>query len=315
LCTYQMNDAQFRSLDLNLFKVLLALLERRSVTAAATALSLTPSAVSHALGRLRAALGDPLFERRGGGLTPTPYAIEVGRRAAPAIENLRGATEPLIFEPRGSERQFVIAGGSYSAAVLLPRLIDRLRQTAPRVRIRFLPIAGDVVDAVERGRVDVAFGAEPLGAARVEWLPLLQDEMVWAARLGHPFVRAPLTMAMLLRARHVVLERLRPIFSDEYEEARFLLDETRDLRTAQTRDVEEARVVASVSDLAHAFAAALGSDAVTLTLRRYAEAIAPGGAQLLAPPHRTPPITLGAIFVTARDAGVNWLLQEAQTSL
>lgn len=307
-----MNDVQFRSLDLNLFKVLLALLERRSVSAAAVELALTPSAVSHALGRLRLALGDPLFERRGGGLTPTPYALEVGRRAAPAVENLRGATEPMTFDPKRSERRFALTGGSYSAAVLLPRLLDRLRQTAPRVRIRFIPIEADFIDAVERGRVDIAFGAEPQPPMRVEWLPLFEDEMVWAARRDHPFVRAPLTMAMLLRADHVVLERLRPIFGEDYQEARQFLDEAEELRSAQDLMLEPGRKAATVSDLAHAFAIACGSDAVTLTLRRYAQAAAPGVTQLLTPPHRTPKITMGAMFVSARDAGVNWLLQELQ---
>lgn len=307
-----MNDVQFRALDLNLFKVLLALLERRSVTAAADELSLTPSAVSHALGRLRIALGDPLFERRGGGLTPTPYALEVGRRAAPAMQNLRGAAEPLTFDPKGSERQFVLSGGSYSAAVLLPRLLDRLRQTAPRVRIRFTPFGPDFLEAVERGRVDIAFGAEPEQKARVEWLPLFEDDMVWVARRDHPFVRAPLTMAMLMRARHVVLERLRPIFSEEYEEARQFLNEADEIRSAQDIALEGGRTAAIVSDLAHAVAIVMGSDAVTLTLRRYAEATAPGLMQLLAPPHRTPKITMGALFVSGRDAGVNWLLQEVQ---
>lgn len=307
-----MNDVQFRSLDLNLFKVLLALLERRSVSAAAVELALTPSAVSHALGRLRVALGDPLFERRGGGLTPTPYALEVGRRAAPAIESLRTATEPLTFDPQGSERQFVLSGGSYSAAVLLPPLLDRLRQTAPRVRIRFTPIETDFIDAVARSRVDIALGAQPPPPARVEWLPLFDDEMVWAARRDHPFVHAPLTMAMLLRARHVVLERLRPIFGDDYQEARHFVDEADELRSAQDLALEPGRKAATVSDLAHAFAAVCGSDAVTLTLRRYAEAAAPDATQLLTPPHRTPKITMGALFVSGRDAGVNWLLQELQ---
>jgi len=307
-----MNDIQFRSLDLNLFKVLLALLERRSVSAAAAELALTPSAVSHALGRLRIALGDPLFERRGGGLTPTPYALEIGRRAGPAIENLRGATQPLTFDPRGSERQFALTGGSYSATVLLPRLLDRLRLTAPRVRVRFTPIEVDFIEAVERGRVDIAFGAEPQPPGRLGWLPLFEDEMVWAARRDHPFVHAPLTMAMLLRARHVVLERLRPIFGEEYQEARHFVDEADELRSAQDLALEPGRKAASVSDLAHAFAIVCGSDAVTLTLRRYAEAAAPTATQLLTPPHPTPKITMGALFVSGRDAGVNWLLQELQ---
>lgn len=307
-----MNDIQFRSLDLNLFRVLLALLDRGSVSGAADALALTPSAVSHALRRLRSGLGDPLFERRGGGLAPTPYAIEVGRRAGPVLEQLRAATEPFSFEPRGSDRQFVITGGSYSAAVVLPQLLDRLREAAPRVRVRFMPVSGDLLDAVERGRVDLAFCTAPVRATRAEWTPLFRDEMVWAARREHPLLRAPLTMEMLLRARHVVLERLRPIFSDGYEEARLLLDEASALRSAQPRDVEESRIVASVADLAHALAAVLGSDAVTLTLRRYVETIAPDRVQLLAPPHRTPTIAVGAAFMPRRDPGVDWLLEQLE---
>lgn len=307
-----MNDIQFRSLDLNLFRIFLTLLECRSVSVTARKLSVTPSAVSHALSRLRTALGDPLFERRRNGMTPTPYALELGRRAAPALETLRSAIEPLTFDPGKSERQFVLTGGSYSAAVILPKLLEQLRETAPRVRIRFLPIEADFVDAVERGRVDITFGAGPSPPGRVEWLPLIEDEMVWAARRDHPHVRPPLTMAMLLRARHVVLDNLRPVVGEEYQEAQFLLDEARELRSAQTIDLEDGRIVASASDLSHAFTAVLGSNAVTLTLRRYANAAAPGATQLLEPPHRTPTVTIGAVFASDRDPGVNWLLKQVQ---
>ncbi|MCC7267287.1 MAG: LysR family transcriptional regulator [Caulobacteraceae bacterium] len=312
MITIIMNEVQFRALDLNLFKVFLALLECRSVSLTARRLGLTPSAVSHALARLRLAFGDPLFERAQGGMTPTPYAIEVGRRAGPAMENLRSAIEPLDFDPQASERQFVLTGGSYSAAVFLPRLLARLRDVAPGVRIRFLPVGADFVEAVQRGLVDIAFGAEPPRPAKVEWLPLLKDEMVWAARRGHPYVRAPLTMTMLLRAQHVVLEDLRPVVSDEYEEARRLLDEARELRGSQALDLESGRVAARVSDLSHALAAVLGSDAVTLTLRRYGQAAAPEFVELLTPPHPTPTVVIGAVFASARDAGVNWLLQEVR---
>ncbi len=63
-----MKPVQFRNFDLNLLHVLLALLEHRSVSRAAESLSLTPSAVSHALGRLRAGLGDRLHAEFAGGL-------------------------------------------------------------------------------------------------------------------------------------------------------------------------------------------------------------------------------------------------------
>src|SRR5258708_7605348 len=60
--------------DLNLLRVFDMLMEQRSVTRAAERLNLTQSAVSHALGRLRGVLDDPLFVRSPGGLPPTARA-------------------------------------------------------------------------------------------------------------------------------------------------------------------------------------------------------------------------------------------------
>ena len=50
---YKMHSMQLSSFDLNLLVVLDALLQTRSVKEAATRVALSPSACSHALGRLR----------------------------------------------------------------------------------------------------------------------------------------------------------------------------------------------------------------------------------------------------------------------
>lgn len=65
--------------DLNLFNVLVAIYEQGSITAAANQLCLTQPAVSHALGRLRELLDDPLFERQGRRMVPTGVAISCYR--------------------------------------------------------------------------------------------------------------------------------------------------------------------------------------------------------------------------------------------
>jgi DNA-binding transcriptional LysR family regulator len=74
------------SLDLNLLLVLDTVLAERSVARAARRLHVTPSAVSNALARLRAALDDPLISRSGRGIVPTPRAAALapgaGARAA-----------------------------------------------------------------------------------------------------------------------------------------------------------------------------------------------------------------------------------------
>ena len=66
------------SLDLNLLRVFDVLLEERSVTRAGARLGLTPSAVSHALSRLRYQMGDELFRRDAQGMQPTRKALEIG---------------------------------------------------------------------------------------------------------------------------------------------------------------------------------------------------------------------------------------------
>jgi DNA-binding transcriptional LysR family regulator len=66
------------SIDLNLLLVLHTVLEEQSVARAAEKLSVTSSAVSNSLARLRAVLDDALFVRRGRRLAPTPRARKSG---------------------------------------------------------------------------------------------------------------------------------------------------------------------------------------------------------------------------------------------
>lgn len=316
-----MNTIQFKNLDLNLFRVLLALLEHGSVSRAAEELALTPSAVSHALGRLRTALGDPLFERRGGGLAPTAYAVDVGRRVRGSMDTLRDALNRDEFDPATAEREFVIACGSYPVLVLLPQVIDHLARVAPGVRIRLRRIEDQSPDDVEHGRLDMIFGIPINATGRLEFRSLLKDRMVWIARRNHPDVHAPLTMEMLADARHILIEKFNRVASPEYPELRRFFDEGRELGDASRAAVSvgaglghnRRKIVGAstiVTDTMHAIAMAAQSDHVTLTLRKAAEAFLTDQIQILDPPHSTPPIEIGVIFhpERMRDPGFSWFL-------
>ena len=63
--------------DLNLFIVLDAIYREGNITRASQKLYLTQPAVSHALGRLRELLKDPLFVRQGTQMIPTPYTRQL----------------------------------------------------------------------------------------------------------------------------------------------------------------------------------------------------------------------------------------------
>lgn len=309
-----MNSVQFKNLDLNLFRVLLALLEHRSVSRAAEELALTPSAVSHALGRLRTSLGDPLFERRGGGLTPTAYAVEVGRRVRPSMERLRDALNRDEFDPVTAEREFVVAAGSYVAAVILPRIVDHLAKIAPNIRLRVRRIEDQSPEDVEHGRIDLLFGIPANVTSRLEWQPIATDRMIWVARNGHPIVRNPLTTEMLASVHHIVIEKFNRTLITGYPELRRFFDESRELGDATRAAAGQGRRAAGtstfVTDPMHAIAMVAKSDHVTLTLKGLAESFLTSQIQILDPPHPTPSIELGAIFHAdrARDPGVRWFL-------
>lgn len=315
-----MNIVQFKNLDLNLFRVLLALLDHRSVSRAAEELALTPSAVSHALGRLRSALGDPLFERGGGGLNPTAYALEIGRRVRPSMERLRDALQRDEFDSATAEREFVIAAGSYACAVMLPPLVDKLARIAPGIRLRLRRLEDQSAEDVEHGRLDMLFGTSTGATGRLEWRHVLNDRMVWVARKGHPIVKAPLTLQMLSEVRHVIIDKFNRVISSNYPELRRFFDESRDLGDAsraaaagqRKRGGSGSGTGTIVTDTLHALAIAAETDQVTLTLKGLAETFLTDRIQILEPPHPTPDVDIGIIYHPdrARDPAVRWLLDE-----
>lgn len=89
--------------DMNLLKVLYVLLQTGSTGQTAQKLSITPSAVSHSLSRLREALNDPLFHREGNRQIPTPYASELKYKLTPLFVSLN---EELFGEEAHEPRTF-----------------------------------------------------------------------------------------------------------------------------------------------------------------------------------------------------------------
>src|SRR5688572_22359229 len=102
---------QLSRIDLNLFTVFDAIYREGGITPASRRLHLSQPAVSHALGRLRELLNDPLFERRGHEMIPTPLA----RSLADSISSSLGGLEHMLqrvghLEPGPPHRCCTIAG-------------------------------------------------------------------------------------------------------------------------------------------------------------------------------------------------------------
>ncbi len=176
------------SFDLNLLRVLDALLQDHSTVRAGARLGLSQPAVSAALGRLRTALGDDLFFRRGQGLEPTHFALSLQadlREALDRIETLiQGADD---FDPATSNARFRISGSDFFAELLMPQLAERLQVQAPSMRVHLVDLVPDsYVDTLDRYEVDLALIPMTPLPDWVESHAVFRSSFSVIARKGHP---------------------------------------------------------------------------------------------------------------------------------
>lgn len=193
------------AIDLNLLVVLEALLEKRSVTKAAKQVGLSQSALSSALGRLRATLGDALFVRSSAGMLPTPRALELEPELRLAMAGIRRVITPGGFDPTEAKVTFRVATGDYAELLMLPPLLEALAQRAPTSSIAIAPIAANPVGRLEDGSSDLVIAPFLETSAQVEVDALFDDGFVCAMRKGHPALRSRLTLHRFSRLRHMLV--------------------------------------------------------------------------------------------------------------
>lgn len=128
---------KLRTLDMNLLLVFETIYRHRQVTSAASELAISPSALSHALSRLRTTLGDDLFVRQGSMMQPTARAQVIAPGILAALNALSDTLNSAeVFNPQTSTQMFRFAVTDYTAAVFFPALITRLQQIAPGVSVK-----------------------------------------------------------------------------------------------------------------------------------------------------------------------------------
>lgn len=145
--------------DLNLLKVLDALLRESNTTKAAERVGLSQPAVSAALSRLRDRLGDPLFVRSGKGIKPTPFADTLRMPVQEVLARMEAIVEgPEKFDPETSDRVFRICGTDYFSEVLFPPLLKRLVKEAPNISLRLVDQLYETnAAAMQNLDIDIAF--------------------------------------------------------------------------------------------------------------------------------------------------------------
>nr|WP_284506688.1 LysR family transcriptional regulator [Caballeronia sp. GAWG1-5s-s] len=192
--------------DLKLLQLFDLLYDVRSVTRAAEQLGQSQPTISIWLGRLREYLQDPLFVRTPGGMTPTPQADALIGPCREILESLRRfAAWEISFDPSTAKRRFRICMTDASHITLLPRILARVREEAPGIRLEAARIDGNTERALESGEADLAIGHVPwLGGGMYQQQLYMQDWVCLANR-NHARVRSRLTLKQYRSEGHVVI--------------------------------------------------------------------------------------------------------------
>ncbi|MFD3540873.1 LysR family transcriptional regulator [Streptomyces sp. NPDC058662] len=141
-------------------RILVAVAEAGGFTAAAAALGLTQSAVSHSVRGSEAKIGAVLFDRGRGGASPTP----AGERAVGHARRILRLYEVMGAEARGAGRDTAdgvlrVAAFRSAALHLLPPALERLTARHPGIRpeVRVVrELGAGTAGEVAAGRADLA---------------------------------------------------------------------------------------------------------------------------------------------------------------
>ncbi len=159
-----------------------------SVAGAATKLNKTPSAISHALARLRDQVGDPLMVKVGGKMQASPFALQLIEDVRPILNSIKRVLRlPEPFDPATTARTFRIA--CPISATVLSRVMNRVQLAAPNINIDWLQTPTEVYAAVSEGHIDLAhLGGERRLPDGLDWAEMPPMKFISFVRTGHPAI-------------------------------------------------------------------------------------------------------------------------------
>ncbi|WP_026422461.1 LysR family transcriptional regulator [Actinokineospora inagensis] len=174
-------------LDVRRLQVLRAVVTSGSVTAAATNLGYTPSAISQQIAALEKATGVALLERVGRGVQPTAAGRLLTEHAAIISRQVAEAETALADLRAGHTGRLAVRYFATAGSALVPPALAELRRAHPGIQVDLkLVDPGDPLPEVARGDADLAIVVHPRHAPRgVRLIHLLDDPYRVVLPRGH----------------------------------------------------------------------------------------------------------------------------------
>ena len=182
------DNKKIQQLDLNLLRVFQSLYIEQNMTRAAEILHITPSAVSHAIKRLRYTLDDPLFHRSQNKMLPTSAC----QRMAPEIIDTLTHLQQILqqwgqFEASTSNHNFVIGMHDAFEPFIVPRLANKLSELAPSVTFSSVKYdRTNLLKELSSGNIDLVLDISLAVNNSINQIKLIENDFVVLMRKNHP---------------------------------------------------------------------------------------------------------------------------------
>lgn len=198
---------RFNKLDLNLLVALDVLLRERSITKAAERLSLSPSAMSSSLARLREYFDDELLVQYGRKMEITPRGVSLQDAVRDVLLRIDStiAAQPA-FEPDKSDRVFRIFASDYTQVVFAPHLLQLACDERCSAPIEFLPQVAQPHRDLERGEADLLIIPSGFLSPDHPSEVLYREDFVCVVWRDGPMAHGELNFDRYLAAGHIVMQ-------------------------------------------------------------------------------------------------------------
>ncbi len=167
------------NLEIRHLKLLTAIAEDQSVTAAGKRLHLTQSALSHQLRDAENKLGTPLFLRLGKRMALTPAGQKLVECARRILQDLQEAELQVQSLSGGMHGAIRLSTECYTCYHWLPKLLARFHARFPEVDVTIdIESTHAPAERLLAGKLDVAVMSNPPANRNLRLWPLGEDEMV-----------------------------------------------------------------------------------------------------------------------------------------
>ncbi|MCP5324822.1 MAG: LysR family transcriptional regulator [Oceanospirillaceae bacterium] len=198
-------EALLKRLEIRHLRLVQAIAGSGSLSAAATGLHLTQSALSHQLKVLEETLAVSLFHRHGKKMVITPTGQRVLAAAEKILHELGDMHSDLNNLKRGTDVCIRLATECYTSFHWLPRVIPLYRQTHPNVRINLEPeIDNNLTAQLTAGELDIAIRMSAANDKFDSHL-LFNDDIVVLMSPNHPLAQSQSIQPAQLLEQHLML--------------------------------------------------------------------------------------------------------------